>query len=91
MPPSRACRTASTSCAGGVFFRRYPLAPLQIDSKTFSSSSYTVSMRTRISGNRSVRSHTPSTPDMPGQVYVEEENVARGAATSPATACSTDA
>jgi hypothetical protein len=46
----------------GVRFKRYPTAPLQTDSKIFSSSSQTVSIRIFVEGYFSFKNRAPRFP-----------------------------
>ena len=67
----------SSRRAGGVFFSRYPQAPLHSDSKIRSSSANTVSMSTCVRGHRSRRRPYALGPAQPRQMDVEQQDVWR--------------
>ncbi len=61
--PSWTARTAARRSAGAESLRRYPWAPDRIDSSTYSRLSCTLSMSTRVVGDRSRTSGIAWSPD----------------------------
>ena len=86
--PAATTRTASTSCSGGAFLSRKPLAPACSASKTYSSRSKVVRMTTRLaSSGLSVICRVACSPSPPG-IWMSISTTSGRRRRVAATACS---